>query len=141
MEEFNIKKDWDEGLNPFFSSLSAFDQKTWYADEVYRRKKMGIVTLADHSLEVIRSAKRKCKTKEVTGIHNYEILSNHDYAQLFGYTSIEMRQNEIEEIMSDQVANIIYLGEQDQSRCEIGDMENKMKQFLTTEMQKHSEVQ
>ena len=89
-------KVWDEGLNPFFSSLSAYDQKTWYANEVYRRKKMGIVTLADHSLEVMRSAKRKCKTKEVIGIHNYEILSNYDYAHSFGYTSIEMRQNEID---------------------------------------------
>jgi len=29
------KKDVDEGLNPFLKSLCAFDQKTWYANEVY----------------------------------------------------------------------------------------------------------
>ena len=51
--------------------------------------------------------------KELTGIHNYEILSNLDYAQKFGYTSIEMRKQEIENIMSDQISKIIYLGEQD----------------------------
>ena len=49
--DFKMKRNWDEGLSPYFQALKAFDQKTWYTDEVYRRKKMGVVTLSDESLE------------------------------------------------------------------------------------------
>jgi len=49
----------------------------------------------------MRKTEKKDHKKEITGICNYEILSNHDYAMSFGYTSIEMRQHDIEFELSD----------------------------------------
>ena len=47
-----------------------------------------------------------------------------------------MRQQEIEFIMSDQVSDIIYLGEQDQVKIKKSDMENKMAQALKGKVEK-----
>jgi len=66
-------------LGTFWSNLSAFDQKLWYACETYKRKVLNIRTISDENLEILRTDKAD-KEKTITGAANYEILSNLMYA-------------------------------------------------------------
>ena len=51
----------DENLGMYWKNLNGIDQKIWYANEVYLRKKLGIKTLDDQALENLRTKKRNIK--------------------------------------------------------------------------------
>lgn len=47
--------DVDEKLGTYWSNLSAYDQKLWYACETYKRNVLNIKTISDESYEILRT--------------------------------------------------------------------------------------
>jgi hypothetical protein len=45
----------DENLGSYWKNLNGIDQKIWYANEVYTRKKFGIKTIDDEAFENLRT--------------------------------------------------------------------------------------
>lgn len=71
------------------------------------REKHKLRTLDDDGLEQLRNAKKTTK-KEIKGVHNYEILSNLQYAASFQYQSIDLRNSEMDFQFSDMIAKVLY---------------------------------
>jgi hypothetical protein len=69
-------------MGTYWSNLSAFDQKLWYACETYKRKVLNIKTISDESLEILRKDDNY-KEKSIEGTPNYEIIQNIEYAERF----------------------------------------------------------
>ena len=78
----------------------------WYAKEVYQRETLKYRSLHDSSLEKLRTSIRK--QKYVSGICNYDILSNQTYADSFFYSNLSER---IDKESSDSIMTILNLGE------------------------------
>lgn len=79
----------------------------WYTKEIHLRQKLNIRTIDDESLEYLRT-KHRCKDKFICNTPNYDILSNLRYSDWFFYTQMDRRD---EDLMSDMIAQIVYLGE------------------------------
>jgi len=78
-----------------------------YATEVYNRKSLGLRSMSDESLEMLRTAQQG--QKQFRGNNNYQILQNLTYMAAFQYQSLDMRNEEIDSILSDVVTKILYL--------------------------------
>jgi hypothetical protein len=65
--------DVDEKLGTYWSNLSAYDQKLWYACETYKRNVLKIKTISDENLEILRTDTSN-KERTIVGFYNYEIL-------------------------------------------------------------------
>ena len=48
-------RELDENLGSYWKNLNGIDQKIWYANEVYTRKKFGIKTIDDEAFENLRT--------------------------------------------------------------------------------------
>ena len=80
----------NEGLNDYYESLTGFDQKIYFANEIHRRKHVGVKMVDDEQLVKLASCKRG-QHKYLIGEFNYNILNNEDYAEKFSYTTVDKR--------------------------------------------------
>lgn len=83
------------------------EQKEMYATEVYNRKVLNLRNMSDESLERLRKAQQG--KKQFKGNNNYQMLQNLNYMTGFQYQSIDMRNEEIDSILSDVVSQLLYL--------------------------------
>jgi len=100
--------DVDEDLGTYYECLSAGDRKRWLAEEVYNRNKLGVATMTESTLEKIRTV--KSRKRQIQSTPNYEILSNDKYIAAYQFVPIEIRDTREEEIVSDLLTQIMYLG-------------------------------
>ena len=103
--------DVDEDLGTYWQSLRGHDQKLWYANEVYLRKKLQLRTMDDQAFEsdtCLRGAKRT--NKFIRGNPNYEILGNARYCQEFQFITLDQRKPEDFET-SDMIPRVLYLAD------------------------------
>lgn len=54
VSKFDQDIDVDENLAPYWNSLPSSQQKVWYANEVYLRNSLGLKTIDDTNLELLR---------------------------------------------------------------------------------------
>jgi hypothetical protein len=75
--------------------MSGIDQKRWYTRILHQRMSLGIQTFDQKSFNNIRTVEVDCKRDLViSGLINYDILSNPRYMNLFQYVPIEFRQTD-----------------------------------------------
>lgn len=101
-------------LGEFWSNLSAYDQKLWYATEVYQRNKLQIKTITDESLEILRTEASN-KSVVINGSCNFEILNNIIYADKLQYQSLDLRYNELDHELCDMISRVIYYSPHNQT--------------------------
>lgn len=75
------EEEFDEGLGSYYNCVSARDRKRWYCEEIYNKNKLGVMTVDDEVLDLIRTS--KTGSKVLKNAYNYEILSNHRYVAAF----------------------------------------------------------
>ena len=63
-----------DGLETFWKCLNGLDQKRWYANELYHRKKVDLGFLDDAQKQKLSESTRG--KKHITPIYNYNILTN-----------------------------------------------------------------
>lgn len=103
---YNAEVFVDEAIDPYFESLTATDQKQWYANEVYLQNKLQIKTLSDENLEKLRTNQKS--NKVIQGCPNYDILFNPDYQHIFHYIPLCQRHSD-EDTISDVITKLFYL--------------------------------
>lgn len=100
--------DVDEKLGTYFECVSSRDRKRWLTEEVYNFRKLGIKTMSNETQELIRTTHGKRKL--LKNAPNYEILANIKYISAFQFTPIDTRDTEEEQIVSDLVTRILFMG-------------------------------
>lgn len=98
----------DEKLGSYYECVSVKDRKRWYVEELYNNKRLGVKTIDERALEMLRTTKPK--DKKLKAAPNYEILSNQKYAALFQFSPIDIRDEGAETLVSDMVTKIMFLG-------------------------------
>lgn len=77
----------EEEEEHYFGRLTNIDRKRWLAEEIYRRKHLGVSSISDETFESLRVTPGK-RYSPSQDLPNFEILSNHRYQNLFQYVDI-----------------------------------------------------
>ena len=104
--DWNINLTVNENLGNYWNCIKGQLQLRWFSKELHLRKKLGISTIDDRGLEMLRTTHRK--SKYISNIVNYDILANQRYIDRFGYITMDQRK---ENNRSDYISQILYLGE------------------------------
>lgn len=102
--------DVDEDLASYWESLKGLDQKIRYTNEAYMRQVLGLKTLTDSAFkEDLRTSKRA--KKFISGVPDYDILSNPQYCQDFQFHTIDHRDDKEDFILSDSITKVLYVAD------------------------------
>ena len=86
---FDINLNVDEDLGNYFESLEQDDKKQILAEEENLRRNYRVKTQMDSALERLRRAPTN-PTGLIQGVHNYDIISNPEYAAAFQYVPADV---------------------------------------------------
>lgn len=76
-----INKYFDKNFGKYFHTLSSYKQTEWLATELYQRHELGVRTLPDNVLKVLKKQKTYIDESDPhsNSIANYELISNLEY--------------------------------------------------------------
>ena len=97
-----------ESLEPFFSMLKNKDREFWFAEEKVCRERIGLKRVSEKNYLNLIFAPPNFTSNRLRSVHNYDILSNPRYLDLFHYAPLDGRS---ENASSDMVARLLYIGE------------------------------
>ena len=100
----------DEGLAPFWNSLTGEVQKKFFANESFLQSKLKLRTIDEKMTERLRTAQRTGK-QYITGLANYDLLRNIIYQDELEYYPIEQCDDAEDLIQNAFVTNVLYIGE------------------------------
>eukprot|EP00347_Sterkiella_histriomuscorum_P023421 403334704 len=84
----DVNLNVDENLGNFYEALEEEDKKWMQAEESNLRKKYGMRTLLDETVEKLGRSKTAERT--IQGVHCYDMLANPDYQASFQYVPVNV---------------------------------------------------
>jgi len=98
----------NEGLGTYFQCVPNYMRKSAYAEECYKREKLGLKTMSDANLEKLRTTKGG--KKMIEGPSTYNLIMDIRYKEAFCYDAVADRDTPEEEALSDLITQMLYLG-------------------------------
>lgn len=83
-------------------------RKAAYAEECYKRGKLNIKTMNDRNFEKLRTTVGG--KKMIEGSSNYNLIQDTRYREAFCFDPVQTRDTPEEEMLSDLITQMIYLG-------------------------------